>query len=132
MQNGRRSVCPEAIAAQGRPSAGWSSTVNGGMERLVENAATDQGRVSISAAQEIEDRVRQFVIANFLFGDPTTVCGPEESFLETGIIDSTGVLELVGFLEQTYSLKVEDQELVPDNLDSLRKVAAFVQRKLSA
>jgi acyl carrier protein len=79
----------------------------------------------------IEQDIRQFVISNFLFGTDDGTLTSDESFLENGIIDSTGVLELVGFLEQTYQIKVRDQELVPDNLDSLRKVTAFVQRKLA-
>jgi acyl carrier protein len=80
--------------------------------------------------QTIEQDVRQFVISNFLFGEDNGSLTANESFLENGIIDSTGVLELVSFLEQTYSIKVRDEELVPDNLDSLQKVAAFVQRKV--
>lgn len=79
----------------------------------------------------IEQEIREFVISNFLFGTDDGTLTSDESFLENGIIDSTGVLELVGFLEQTYAIKVKDQELVPDNLDSLRKVSSFVQRKLS-
>lgn len=80
----------------------------------------------------LEQEIRQFVISNFLFGVDDGTLTSEESFLENGIVDSTGVLELVGFLEQTYQIKVRDQELVPDNLDSLRKVSAFVQRKLAS
>jgi acyl carrier protein len=81
--------------------------------------------------QTIEQDVRQFVISNFLFGEDNGSLTANESFLENGIIDSTGVLELVSFLEQTYTIKVRDEELVPDNLDSLQKVAAFVQRKVA-
>jgi acyl carrier protein len=80
----------------------------------------------------IENDIRHFVIANFLFGTDDGTLTSDESFLENGVIDSTGVLELVAFLEQTYQIKVRDQELIPDNLDSLRKVSAFVQRKLPA
>lgn len=79
--------------------------------------------------QTIERDIRQFVIANFLFGEDNGSLKADESFLETGIIDSTGVLELVAFLESTYGFRVRDNELTPDNLDSLDKVAAFVRRK---
>ena len=82
--------------------------------------------------QTIEQDIRQFVIANFLFGEDNGSLKPDESFLETGIIDSTGVLELVAFLESTYGLRVQDNELTPDNLDSLDRVAAFVRRKQQA
>jgi acyl carrier protein len=79
--------------------------------------------------QTIERDIRQFVIANFLFGEDNGSLKADESFLETGIIDSTGVLELVALLESTYGFRVRDNELTPDNLDSLDKVAAFVRRK---
>ena len=79
--------------------------------------------------QTIEQDIRQFVIANFLFGEDNGSLKTDESFLETGIIDSTGVLELVAFLELTYGFRVRDNELTPDNLDSLDRVAAFVRRK---
>jgi acyl carrier protein len=82
--------------------------------------------------QTIERDIRQFVIANFLFGEDNGSLKADESFLETGIIDSTGVLELVAFLESTYGFRVRDNELTPDNLDSLDKVAAFVRRKQAA
>jgi len=51
--------------------------------------------------------------------------------MEKGIIDSTGMLELIMFLEETYNIKIEDDELVPDNLDSLRNIGAFLSRKVS-
>lgn len=85
----------------------------------------------MSSIQTIEHAVREFVISNFLFGANTGSLKDDDSFLENGIIDSTGVLELVGHLEQTYHIEVRDQELVPDNLDSVQKVAAFVARKLA-
>lgn len=87
--------------------------------------------MTTSAKQNgIEREIRDFVVANFLFGTDDGRLQPEESFLENGIIDSTGVLELVGFLEQSYAIKVRDEELVPENLDSLRKVSSFVARKM--
>lgn len=79
---------------------------------------------------EIEGDVRDFVITDFLFGKPTDL-QPHESLLENGIIDSTGVLELVSFLEERYSITVEDDEVIPDNLDSIANIAAYVARKLS-
>jgi acyl carrier protein len=82
--------------------------------------------------QLIETEIRTFIVNNFLFGDDKGSLKAEDSFLENGIIDSTGVLELVGHLEEHYQIEVKDSDLVPDNLDSIRKVASFVQRKLSA
>jgi acyl carrier protein len=74
-------------------------------------------------------KIRAFVIENYLFGEEGKL-GNDDSFLETGIIDSTGVLELVRFLEATFGIKVADEELIPDNLDSINKIVAFLQAKL--
>jgi acyl carrier protein len=74
--------------------------------------------------------VRDFVINSFLFGDPGSL-QDDTSFMEGGIIDSTGILELVAFLDSTYGIKVLDAEMVPENLDSVSRVAAFVARKLA-
>ena len=73
-------------------------------------------------------KVRDFVIKTFLFGDGASL-RDDTSFLEEGIIDSTGILELIMFLEETYGIEIKDSELVPDNMDSLQNIARFVQRK---
>ncbi|HWP99571.1 MAG TPA: acyl carrier protein [Vicinamibacterales bacterium] len=78
----------------------------------------------------IETEVRRFVVDNFLFGQEDRL-DDDASFLETGVIDSTGVLELVGFLESTYGITLADSELVPENLDSVARVVRFVRRKLA-
>ncbi len=75
--------------------------------------------------------IRKFVIDNYLFGEEGTL-SDEDSFMETGIIDSTGILELVKFLESTYTIKVTDEELIPDNLDSVSKIVSFILAKQSA
>ncbi len=74
--------------------------------------------------------VREFIVENFLFGDGETL-KDDTSFMEEGIIDSTGILELVMFIEETYSIKVEDDELVPENMDNLNNIAKYLDRKLS-
>lgn len=76
-------------------------------------------------------KVREFVVENFLFGDGETL-RDDTSFMEDGIIDSTGILELVFFLEETFGFSVEDDELVPENMDSLQNIARFVDRKMNA
>ena len=76
-------------------------------------------------------KVREFVVENFLFGDGESL-KYDTSFMEEGIIDSTGILELVFFLEETYGLSVEDDELVPDNMDSLQNITRFIDQKLDA
>ena len=80
----------------------------------------------------IEAEVRQYILDNFLFGRTDMEVGSDASFLELGIIDSTGVLELVTFLEDKYHIKIEDEELVPANLDSLNSIASFVETKCAA
>lgn len=77
------------------------------------------------------EKVRAFVIENFLFGQGADL-QDDTSFLEKGMMDSTGVLELVAFLEQNYSMKVSDDELVPDNLDSVDLICAYLDKKTAA
>lgn len=74
-------------------------------------------------------KVREFVVENFLFGDGESL-KDDTSFMEAGIIDSTGVLELIMFLEETYMIKIEDNELVPENFDNLQNVARYLGKKL--
>ena len=78
----------------------------------------------------IETDVRGFVTDNFLFGRKNATLGGDDSLLEQGLIDSTGVLELVSFIENKFEIKVEDDDLVPDNLDSINRLIAFIQTKL--
>jgi acyl carrier protein len=79
--------------------------------------------------QNIEQELRRFVVDNFLFGQANGHLSNSDSFLDKGIIDSTGVLELVVFLEETYRIKIQDRELVPDNLDSINNLVRFLERK---
>ena len=73
--------------------------------------------------------IRTFVIETFLFGKDDGVTD-DASFLAQGIVDSTGVLELVAHLEKAYGIKVKDEELLPENLDSINAVAGFLAKKL--
>lgn len=83
-------------------------------------------------SQAIEHQIRNFIVENFLFGDTSNGFDNSDSLLEKGIIDSTGVLELVSFIEENYGIKVEDEELIPENLDSVVFVSAYITRKQSA
>jgi len=83
-------------------------------------------------ADSIAPEIKNFVVSNFLFGQGADALADDQSFLESGIIDSTGVLELVAFIEQQYGISVADRELLPENLDSIRNVSSFVTRKLAA
>jgi len=79
---------------------------------------------------DIAQQVREFVVSNFLYGQDASNVTDDQSLLESGIMDSTGVLELVAFLEQQFNVKVADRELLPENLDSVNNAANFVARKL--
>jgi acyl carrier protein len=80
----------------------------------------------------IAGEIRDFIVLNFLFSQGGESLADNQSFLENGIIDSTGVLELVGFLEQRFGIEVGDRELLPENLDSIDNAARYVTRKLQA
>ena len=81
---------------------------------------------------DISLAVRRFIAENFLFRDEADAIGADASLLEAGIIDSTGVLELVCFLETTFGIQVADEDMLPENLDSIRAIASYVTRKLNA
>ena len=81
---------------------------------------------------QIEPQIRQYLAENFLFSDNGYELEDEASFLEEGIVDSTGVLELVMFVEETFGITVQDEEIVPQNFDSVSQLAAYVRRKLSS
>lgn len=73
--------------------------------------------------------IREFVVSNFLFGRDSGFSN-DASFLEQGIVDSTGVMELVAFLEKQFQIRIADEELSPENLDSVSAAAGFVAKKL--
>jgi acyl carrier protein len=78
---------------------------------------------------QIEEHVRQFVIDNFVFGEDHASFSNDDSFLEKGLVDSMGVLTLVEFVKEAYAIPIEDEELVPENWDSVSRIAAFIQTK---
>ena len=78
---------------------------------------------------DIKEQIRQYLAQNFLFSNNGFNLGDGASFLDEGIVDSTGVLELVLFVEETFSVEVDDEEIVPDNFDTVNNLAAFIQRK---
>lgn len=80
----------------------------------------------------IKTQVRKYIEDNFLLGAGIRIPGDDDSFIEHHILDSTGFLELVAHLEDTYAIKIADQEMIPENLETLNRVAAFVARKRGA
>ena len=77
----------------------------------------------------LKEKLRLFILENFLFTDDQSELSDDDSFLEKEIIDSTGILEVIEFLEEECQIKIEDEELLPDNLDSVEKIVKFVDRK---
>jgi acyl carrier protein len=82
----------------------------------------------IEDIQEVRRQVREYVVSSFYVADAAGLAD-SASLIETGIVDSTGVLEMVAFLESTFAVKVDDDEMRPENLDSIARIAAFVCRK---
>jgi acyl carrier protein len=94
------------------------------------NPPNRQGsRAELCQNPSMEQQLREFLAANFFLGDDPGGMPGSGSLIEAGIIDSTGVLELVGFLEDTYGIRVDDEDLVPENLDSIDNIVRFVGRK---
>jgi len=86
---------------------------------------------ALDDVQIVED-VRTFICGTMLIDTPGESIAPDESLVQRGVIDSTGVLELVAFLEQRYGIRVADEEITTDNLDSLTAIAAYLRHKLAA
>ncbi len=76
--------------------------------------------------------LRRYVLENHLFTDDENRLKDADSFLETGILDSTGIMELILFIEESQNLKVTDDEMVPENLDSIDNLVAYIERKQAA
>ena len=77
----------------------------------------------------IEAKVRDYILDNFLFTNDQSRLQDDASFLEEGIVDSTGVLELVMFVEENYGITVEDEDIVPENFDSVLQLARYIRQK---
>jgi len=77
----------------------------------------------------IEQQVRDYILENFLFTNDAAALENDASFLEGGIIDSTGVLEMIFFIEEQFSFKVDDKEMIPENLDSVNSIVCYVKSK---
>ena len=80
--------------------------------------------------EQIRQKIEQFITQQFIF-DQKQKLGKDDSLMSTGTIDSTGILEVVTFLEEHFAITVEDEEMVPGNLDSINKISDFVARKLA-
>lgn len=99
------------------------------MSDLIEEVAAGEMNMSESMPDDAKSVLRKFVAESFLASAAVDSFEDADSFLEKGIIDSTGVLELLEFIEEKFRFRVEDEEVVPANLDSLDNLAAFIKRK---
>lgn len=81
------------------------------------------------STDRIAEQIERFVSHNFLFDEADERFTREDSFVDTGIIDSTGMLELIGFVESRFGIRVDESEMIPENLDSVRQLSVYVTRK---
>lgn len=79
----------------------------------------------------IQQRIRQFIVENFFVGDPLQIAD-DTLLVSTGVIDSTGMLEMIAFLEESFGIAIADHEMTPENLESIERIAKFVARKTQA
>ena len=77
----------------------------------------------------LEEKIRSYVLENYLFTDDQSALNSNDSFLEKGILDSTGILEVIYFIEDEFDVKVEDDEMIPENLDSVNRIVAYIRKK---
>jgi acyl carrier protein len=95
-------------------------------------------RATVTCAQgapstmQTESKVREFVLKNYLFTTEQSALKSEDSFMKSGIMDSTGILEMIMFLHDEFGVDVMDDEMIPENLDSVQNVVAFLGKKLQA
>lgn len=88
------------------------------------------GRFDMS--EGLRDMIQGFILDNFLFTDDTSAVAFDDSLLDRGIVDSTGMLEIIMFIEDQLGVKVADEEMIPENLDSVNNIARFVECKRKA
>ena len=79
--------------------------------------------------ESLLQRIQKFILENYLFTDDASALGVDDSLLGRGIVDSTGMLEIIMFIEEQLGVMVKDEEMIPENLDSVSRIAAFVESK---
>lgn len=77
----------------------------------------------------IEEKIRNYILENYLFTDDQSSLGSDDSFIERGVLDSTGILEVISFLEDEFNIRVEDEEMIPENLGSVNSIVSYIGRK---
>jgi acyl carrier protein len=112
----------------GRAAAKAASTRTAGQRIREASPNTGVGKRSMDQSKQI----KQFVLKNYLFTEDETALADDESLIRGGIVDSTGMLELISHLEESYAIKVENAEMIPANFDSIATISRFVASKRSA
>jgi len=100
-----------------------------GNDRIAQSSYADLYQNTKENNVSLEDKIRQYILENFLFTDDASALDSNDSFLEQGILDSTGILEVIMFLEEEFDVKVQEDEMIPENLDSVLNLVNFVKRK---
>lgn len=77
----------------------------------------------------VQDKIRGFILDNYLFTEDQNVLSNDDSFLDKGILDSTGILEVIYFIEEEFGISVDDEEMIPENLDSVDRIVSYVGGK---
>lgn len=101
---------------------------SGARERIEHYGNTEQRKVA-RTHMRVKDEIRDYILQNYLFSTDAAALDDDVSLIQTGVIDSTGVLELILFLREKFGIEVADEEMVPQNLDSVCSIVAFVARK---
>ncbi len=79
--------------------------------------------------EQIKQSVKNYILENVLYGAGDDALSDEDSFLEKGIIDSTGIMEIVSYVEDEFNISVHDEEMIPENLDTINNLARFITKK---
>ena len=93
------------------------------------NQTKSINRLIHETTMDIKPQLRSYILENFLFSDDQSLLNDSDSFIETGIIDSTGIVEIVAFLEDEFEIQVRPEEMIPDYLDSINRISEFVSSK---
>ena len=83
-------------------------------------------------ANELQQKIQRFILENYLFTDDPAALSPDESLLKQGIVDSTGMMQIIAFIEEELGVPVADEEMIPENLESVNKIVRFALSKLGS
>jgi acyl carrier protein len=100
------------------------------MRRAAAEASRERIGIRTNMADELEQKIRRFILENYLFTDDPAALGPDESLLKQGIVDSTGMMQIIAFIEDELGVPVADEEMIPQNLETVNNIARFARSKL--